>query len=157
MSTPSKRARENKKARKKRDKLERRWEKRHEGPNEIPVMTSEEAMGDMNMTVEEILETMGGGGGAGGASAGPANTIPTKLFIGGLSYDTTDVSLKEAFSEHAPVNEAVVIKDYDTGRSRGFGFVTLASHKDAPRVISAMDGKDLDGRNIAVNVATDRR
>ena len=156
MSTPSKRARENKKARKKRDKLERRWEKRHEGPNEIPVMTSAEAMGDMSMTVEEILETMGGGGGGGGGSA-PANTIPTKLFVGGLSYDTTDQSLKAAFGEHAPVLEAVVITDYDTGRSRGFGFVTLASHKDAPRVISAMDGKDLDGRNIAVNVATDRR
>jgi len=156
MSTPSKRARENKKARKKRDKLERRWEKRHEGPNEIPIVSSEEVMGDMSMTVEEILETMGGGGGGGGGSA-PVNTIPTKLFVGGLSYDTTDQSLKAAFAEHAPVNEAVVIKDYDTGRSRGFGFVTLSSHKDAPRVISAMDGKDLDGRNIAVNVATDRR
>ena len=156
MSTPSKRARENKKSRRKRDKAERRWEKRHEGKGEIPVMSSEEAMGIEPMTVEEILETMGGGGGVGGGNA-PASTIPTKLFVGGLSYDTDGKGLKAAFEAHATVLEAVVISDYDTGRSRGFGFVTLASHKDAPRVISAMDGFDLDGRRIAVNVATDRR
>ena len=156
MTTPSKRARENKKARKKRDKEERRWQKREEGTGHIEVVAAEDLRTHPVQSVEEIMEGLSSGGGrSGGASA--ASAIPTKLFVGGLSYDTDDRSLRQAFEEHGEVVEAVVINDPGTGRSRGFGFVTLASHKDASRVIKAMDGNRLDGRAIAVNVANDRR
>ena len=83
--------------------------------------------------------------------------MSNKLFIGGLSWNTNNEGLSDAFSQFGKVVEANVILDRDTGRSRGFGFVTLASHKDASRVVKALDGLDLDGRRIAVNVATDRR
>lgn len=152
MTTPSKRDRENKKARKKREKDERRWERRNDGPASVPVVRAEELSGPASMSVEEIMESMSGGG----VRATPRG-IPTKLFVGGLSHDTDDRSLRTAFAELADVVEAVVITDRDTGRSRGFGFVTLASHKEAPRVVKALDGSDLDGRRIVVNVATDRR
>lgn len=153
MSTPGKRARENKKARKKREKLERRWEKREEGPSEIPVTTADELMAAPTPTVAEIMEDMDGGA----TVMGGASAIPSKLFVGGLSYHTDSDSLREVFAEYGEVLEAVVISDRDTGRSRGFGFVTMANHKDAPKAIKALDGADLDGRRIVVNVATDRR
>ncbi len=152
MTTPSKRDRENKKARKKREKDERRWERRNDGPASVPIVRAEELSGPGSMSVEEIMESMA----TGGVRATPRG-IPTKLFVGGLSHDTDDRGLRTAFAEHAEVIEAVVITDRDTGRSRGFGFVTLASHKEAPRVVKALDGSDLDGRRIVVNVATDRR
>lgn len=153
MTTPSKRDRENKKARKKREKDERRWERRNDGPGSVPVVRAEDLTGEPSLSVEEIMASMSGGGGARPAARG----IPTKLFVGGLSHETDHKSLLSAFEEHAEIVEAVVVTDRDTGRSRGFGFVTLASHKDASRVVRALDGSDLDGRRIAVNVATDRR
>ena len=62
--------------------------------------------------------------------------------------------MRRTFGE---VSDAVVIEDRDTGRSRGFGFVTMADRKDASKAIDAMDGSELDGRTIVVNVATERR
>ncbi|MEZ4337701.1 MAG: hypothetical protein R3B82_13865 [Sandaracinaceae bacterium] len=153
MTTPSKRDRENKKARKKRAKDERRWERRNDGPGHVPVVTAEELTGPPSMSVEDIMESMSSGGGVRATPRG----IPTKLFVGGLSHETDDRSLREVFEEQAEVVEAFVVTDRDTGRSRGFGFVTIASHKEAPRVVKALDGVELDGRRIAVNVATDRR
>ncbi|MBX3276248.1 MAG: hypothetical protein KF729_38705 [Sandaracinaceae bacterium] len=157
MTTPNKRERENKKAKKKREKDERRWERRSDGPSSIPVVRAEDLSGDGSPTVEEIMASLSSGGGGGGGARPAARGIPAKLFIGGLSQDTDDASLMSAFAEHAEILEAVVVTDRDTGRSRGFGFVTLASHKDASRVVRTLDGADLDGRRIAVNVATDRR
>ncbi|XP_042483509.1 glycine-rich RNA-binding protein 2, mitochondrial-like [Macadamia integrifolia] len=81
--------------------------------------------------------------------------ISTKLFIGGLSYGTDDQSLKEAFSSFGDVTEAKVILDRDTGRSRGFGFVSFADGESANSALS-MDGQELNGRNIRVNIANDR-
>lgn len=80
----------------------------------------------------------------------------SKLFIGGISYGTDDYSLKEAFSSYGEVVEAKIIMDRETGRSRGFGFVTFASSEEASSALSAMDGKELHGRNIRVNYATER-
>ncbi|KAJ6800125.1 glycine-rich RNA-binding protein 7 [Iris pallida] len=80
----------------------------------------------------------------------------SKLFIGGLSYGTDDQSLKEAFTNYGEVIEARVIMDRETGRSRGFGFVTFTSSEEASSAITAMDGKDLHGRMVRVNYATDR-
>ncbi|CAN6470798.1 unnamed protein product [Victoria cruziana] len=80
----------------------------------------------------------------------------SKLFVGGLSYGTDDTSLRDAFASYGEVVEARVIMDRETGRSRGFGFVTFTSSDEASSAISAMDGKDLHGRLIRVNHATDR-
>jgi RNA recognition motif-containing protein len=79
-----------------------------------------------------------------------------KLFVGGLSWDTSDVGLREAFERFGPVTEAKVITDRDTGRSRGFGFVTFSEGADAEAAMSEMDGSDLDGRTIRVNEAEDK-
>lgn len=79
-----------------------------------------------------------------------------KLFVGGLSWDTTDDSLRTAFERYGDVTDAAVITDRETGRSRGFGFVTFADAASADSAISAMDGSSLDGRSIRVNEANER-
>ncbi|KAK1369986.1 Glycine-rich RNA-binding protein 4 [Heracleum sosnowskyi] len=80
----------------------------------------------------------------------------SKLFIGGLSYNTNDDSLRDAFSSFGDVTEAKVITDRDTQRSRGFGFVSFADSESASSAKSAMDGQELEGRNIRVSEATER-
>jgi RNA recognition motif-containing protein len=80
-----------------------------------------------------------------------------KLFIGGLSWGTSDLGLREAFERFGPLVEAKVITDRDTGRSRGFGFVTFESASDAQNAMAEMDGAELDGRNLRVNEAEDKR
>ncbi len=82
-------------------------------------------------------------------------TMSNKLFVGGLAWATDDHALTSAFSAHGEVTEARVISDRDTGRSRGFGFVTFADASAASAAIEAMDGTDLDGRTIRVNLAED--
>ena len=79
-----------------------------------------------------------------------------KLFVGGLSWNTDDEGLRQAFERFGEVGEARVITDRETGRSRGFGFVTLQDSEAAMSAISAMDGTDLDGRTIKVNEAQDK-
>ncbi len=79
-----------------------------------------------------------------------------KLFVGGLSWDTTDEGLRQAFAPHGEVTEAKVITDRGTGRSRGFGFVTFAQDEDAQTAISKMDGISLDGKTIRVNEAQEK-
>jgi hypothetical protein len=79
-----------------------------------------------------------------------------KLFVGGLSWNTTDEGLKEAFSRFGAVTEAKVVTDRETGRSRGFGFVTYQEATDGAAAQQAMDGASLDGRSIRVNAAEDK-
>ena len=79
-----------------------------------------------------------------------------KLFVGGLSWDTTDENLEKAFAPYGEITEAKVITDRETGRSRGFGFVTFVRDEDAKTAISKMHGTSLDGRNITVNEAQER-
>ncbi len=81
----------------------------------------------------------------------------SKLFVGGLSWNTTDDSLKTAFEAFGAVREARVILDRDTGRSRGFGFVTFESDDHAREAMNQMNGATVDGRTIRVNEAEDRR
>uniref|UniRef100_A0A7N0V781 RRM domain-containing protein n=1 Tax=Kalanchoe fedtschenkoi TaxID=63787 RepID=A0A7N0V781_KALFE len=81
--------------------------------------------------------------------------MSTKLFVGGLSWGTDDQSLKDAFSTYGEVIDARVITDRDTGRSRGFGFVSYADDQSASAALG-MDGQELQGRNIRVNYATER-
>jgi len=78
------------------------------------------------------------------------------IYVGNLSYDTNDASLRAAFEAHGEVSSAQVIMDRDTGRSRGFGFVEMPSDEEARAAMEALDGTDLDGRNIKVNQARPR-
>lgn len=79
--------------------------------------------------------------------------MKNKLFIGSLSYDSTEDSLREYFATVGEVTEAVIISDRDTGRSKGFGFVTMSSDEEAQKAIEQLDGTSLDGREIAVSIA----
>jgi len=76
-----------------------------------------------------------------------------KLFVGGLSWNTDEGALKAAFEPFGVVTEAKVITDRDSGRSRGFGFVTMDAPASAAKAIEEMDGVELDGRTINVSVA----
>lgn len=76
-----------------------------------------------------------------------------KLYIGGLSYDTSEGTLREKFSEAGTVESATVITDRMSGRSKGFGFVEMSSDAEAEKAIEMFNGKELDGRTITVNEA----
>ncbi|GJM92080.1 hypothetical protein PR202_ga08508 [Eleusine coracana subsp. coracana] len=82
--------------------------------------------------------------------------MSTKLFVGGLAWGTDDQSLKEAFNGFGEVIEARVIMERETGRSRGFGFVSFANSEHAQAAMEAMDGKELNGRSVRVNLANER-
>lgn len=82
--------------------------------------------------------------------------MPVKLFVGGLSFTTSNDSLRDAFARFGTVNSAVVMTDRETGRSRGFGFVEMSSEQEAERAIGGLNGKSLDGRAIRVDKATPR-
>jgi cold-inducible RNA-binding protein len=79
-----------------------------------------------------------------------------KLFVGNLSFNTTENSLQDAFAAHGTVVEANLMMDRMTGRPRGFGFVTMSTPEEAQAAIAALHGKELDGRQITVNVARPR-
>ncbi|KAM6168556.1 cold-inducible RNA-binding protein isoform 2-T3 [Erethizon dorsatum] len=76
-----------------------------------------------------------------------------KLFVGGLSFDTNEQSLEQVFSKYGQIAEVVVVKDRETQRSRGFGFVTFENIDDAKDAMMAMNGKSVDGRQIRVDQA----
>jgi cold-inducible RNA-binding protein len=79
-----------------------------------------------------------------------------KVFVGGLSWNTNDDGLRNAFEKFGDVSEVRVITDRETGRSRGFGFVTFENSDSASKAINEMNGKDLDGRTIKVNEAEEK-
>lgn len=76
-----------------------------------------------------------------------------KLYVGNLSWGTTNETLTEHFSPFGEIEEAFVLTFHDTGRSRGFGFVTFVNDEDADKAIEATNEKEFDGREIKVNVA----
>ena len=79
-----------------------------------------------------------------------------KLYVGGLSYDTTEDQLREAFAKFGAVESATVIKDRYSGRSKGFGFVEMSSNSEAEEAIRSLNGTLLDGRQITVDHARER-
>jgi cold-inducible RNA-binding protein len=82
----------------------------------------------------------------------------SRLYVGNLSYDTNDDSLRSAFAaDGRTVKEVHIMMDRDTGQPRGFGFVEMSSDQDAQAAITALDGSDLDGRTIKVNEAKERQ
>ncbi|XP_024525725.1 glycine-rich RNA-binding, abscisic acid-inducible protein-like [Selaginella moellendorffii] len=82
--------------------------------------------------------------------------VEYRCFVGGLAWATDDISLGEAFKSFGDVIESKVINDRETGRSRGFGFVTFREEQSMKDAIELMNGKDLDGRNITVHQAQQR-
>lgn len=76
-----------------------------------------------------------------------------KLYVGGLSYDTTQDSLKNYFSQAGTVESAIVIMDKMSGRSKGFGFVEMSTDEEAAKAIEMFDGKEFEGRALKVNEA----
>lgn len=78
-----------------------------------------------------------------------------KIFVGSLPWSINETSLKELFSQFGEITEAIVITDRDTGRSKGFGFVTFTNEESAQKALE-MSGKDVEGRAIVVNIAKPR-
>ena len=76
-----------------------------------------------------------------------------KIYVGNLSFQSSDQTLRELFSKHGDVEEAVIITDRDTGRSRGFGFVTMPDDGQAQTAITELNGQEFDGRTLTVNEA----
>ena len=79
-----------------------------------------------------------------------------KLYVGNLSYNLRDSDLEDMFAAHGSVQSAQVIMDRDTGRSKGFGFVEMSNDQEAQDAISALNGKEVDGRSLTVNEARPR-
>ncbi len=82
--------------------------------------------------------------------------MAAKLYVGGLSYSTTSETLREYFAQCGTVESASVVTDKFSGQSRGFGFVEMATAEEAQRAISELNGKELDGRKLTVNVSNPR-
>ena len=79
-----------------------------------------------------------------------------KVFAGGLSWNTTNESLRTNFEQFGEIEDVNIITDRETGKSRGFGFITFIDPASAKQAISEMDGKEFEGRNIKVNEATEK-
>ena len=82
--------------------------------------------------------------------------MSNKLFVGNLSFNTTENDLQDMFAAHGTVVEANLMVDRVSGRPRGFGFVTMGSPEEAQKAIEALNGASVDGRNLTVNVARPR-
>jgi RNA recognition motif-containing protein len=82
--------------------------------------------------------------------------MSNKLFVGNLSFNTTENDLQDAFAAHGTVTETNLMMDRATNRPRGFAFVTMSTPEEAQKAIEAMNGKELDGRALTVNIARPR-
>jgi RNA recognition motif-containing protein len=79
-----------------------------------------------------------------------------KLFVGNLSFNTTENDLQDTFAAHGTVTETNLMMDRTTGRPRGFGFVTMSTEEEAQKAVEALNGQSLDGRALTVNIARPR-
>ena len=150
-----KRRREAERERKSREKGERARQRRADSTGEVEIASVADIQtAAVNATVEGVLAdgTILTGEDPNGASSGP----PCRLFVGGLSWDTTAVELRKAFADVGEVVDAVIVMDRDTGDSRGFGFVTMADRRAASKAMRELGGHELDGRPIRIDMATDR-
>ena len=146
-----KRQREQQQARKQREKAERRMIRREQGPSEPEIVSAEDIVGRLP-SIDEAMRAIEQGA---TANRGVAS-IPCRLFVGGLGSSINEAELREAFGAFGVIADAVILKDRGTGQSRGFGFVTMENRKDANRAIDELNGSELNGRRLVVNVATDR-
>lgn len=155
-----KRQKENERAKKRRDKAERKRARAESGTGGIPIASVEELQGlPTEQSDEEVQSIIDAAVSTGDPEEGESRrsaTVPSRLFVGGLSWGTTDEDLKALFADCGEVAEAIIITDRDTGDSRGFGFVTMQDRRDATKAIRDLNGKELNGRNIVVKAATER-
>jgi len=93
-----------------------------------------------------------GAGGRGGFNSGGARSENVKLYVGNLSFDTTEETLRSAFEEYGSVSDCFLPTDRESGQTRGFAFVTMQS-EDAEKALAEMNGADVDGRSLKVNEA----
>jgi RNA recognition motif-containing protein len=84
------------------------------------------------------------------------NNMSTKLYVGNLSFDTTEIDLQDHFAQAGTVSEVVLMQDKFTGKSRGFGFVTMSSAEEAQKAISQFHGQNFMNRTLTVNEARPR-
>lgn len=82
--------------------------------------------------------------------------MSSNIYVGNLTFNTSSSDLENLFTEYGEVTKAQVINDRDTGRSRGFGFVEMASSDEAAAAISGLNGRNVDGRDLTVNQAKER-
>lgn len=151
-----KRRREAERERKKREKDDRARQRRADSPGGIETASVEDIQSAaVNSEVQSINAdgTIVTTGDLEGSTSGP----PCRLFVGGLSWDTTAVELRKAFADIGDVVDAVIVMDRDTGDSRGFGFVTMADRKSASKAMRELGGAEIDGRSIRIDMATDRQ
>ncbi|NVB42287.1 hypothetical protein G6O69_30970 [Pseudenhygromyxa sp. WMMC2535] len=152
----AKRRREADRARQKQDKAERKRQRKATSTGGIEIASVEDIQTvAVNTEVSEIRAdgtVLSGDEDLQAASNGE----PCRLFVGGLSWETNSQELREAFADVGDVIEATVVLDRDTGRSRGFGFVTMGSRKQAMEAMRGLNGTELDGRSIRIDMATER-
>lgn len=148
-----KRQRERDKERKKKAKADRARD-RQGGSAHIPIASVDDIQGGM-MSVDEVMRTMSGE--PEDAADVQRKQVPSRLFVGGLSWTTTEADLQKRVETYGPVTDIHIVTDRDTGDSRGFGFVTMADRKDAAQVIKDLHGQELDGRTLVVRLANERR
>ena len=146
-----KRQREQQQARKQQEKEHRRAMRREKGPSEPEIVSAASVVGHIPST-EEALRAMER---RATAPRGVAS-IPCRLFVGGLGTAITEAHLREAFGAFGEIADCVVMMDRTTGQSRGFCYDTMQNRKEATAAVEALDGSELEGRRIGVNVATDR-
>ncbi len=149
--SPGKRQRETNQARKKQEKAQERLDKRARGPKELPVVSASDLQGNVP-SIEDAMRAIENPG----SVERVASTISVRLFVGNLGDGVTEADLRGAFGAFGPISDAVIMVDRDTGSPRGFGFVTMSSRKDAAKTIESLNGSDLKGHSIVVNVATER-
>jgi hypothetical protein len=149
--SPGKRNRELEQQRKQQEKAHRRAQRRERGPSEPQVTTADMVQRGLP-SIEEAMRNLENRA-RGGSSAA---SIPARLFVSGLADDVTEHDLREIFGNFGPVADAIVMVDRATRAPRGFGFVTMANRRDAPKAIEQLDGSELKGRRLVVNVATER-
>jgi RNA recognition motif-containing protein len=82
--------------------------------------------------------------------------MSSNIYVGNLTFNTTNADLESLFGQHGEVKKVQVITDRDTGRSRGFGFVEMATSEEATAAINSLNGKNVDGRDLTVNIAKER-
>ena len=154
-NTQAKRRREAERERKTQEKQERAKQRRADAPGGVEIgSVADIQSAAFNEHVEGVLEdgTILNGRENDPHSSGP----PCRLFVGGLSWDTTADDLRKTFEDVGAVVDAVIVLDRDTGDSRGFGFVTMADRRAATKAVRDLSGFELDGRSIRIDIATER-
>lgn len=145
-----KQKREQQQARKQQEKEYRRAMRREHGPSTPEIVSAASVVGHLPSSEEAMRQIE-----RRAAEPRQVVTMSCRLFVGGLGTATTEAQLREAFGAFGEIADAVIMIDRSTGQSRGFGFVTMKDRKDAGQAIAALDGSELNGRRIGVNVATD--